>query len=219
MSFKKNKYSIARKVISKDLAQFCFNYLLMSKTVCKLLQDQEQISKFDKTWGVFNDAQVDGTWSKYGDIAMETLLLKLLPVMEKETGLKLIPTYAYTRFYKNGDELKRHKDRPSCEISTTLFLGGDEWPIFLSPNENVGDPRSGAKWASDAKGMAVNLKQGDMLIYDGVRLEHWREKFKGDECAQVFLHYNKDTEENKIRENDTRPCLGTPDYMKKPLIQ
>ena len=24
----------------------------------------------------------------------------------------------------------------------------------------------------------------------------------------------KITEENKIRENDTRPCLGTPDYMK-----
>ena len=89
MSFKKNKYSIARKVISKDLAQFCFNYLLMSKTVCKLLQDQKQISQFDKTWGVFNDAQVDGTWSKYGDIAMETLLLKLLPVMEKETVLDL----------------------------------------------------------------------------------------------------------------------------------
>ena len=28
-------------------------------------------------------------------------------------------------------ELKRHKDRPSCEISTTLNLGGDPWPIFI----------------------------------------------------------------------------------------
>ena len=55
-----------------------------------------------------------------------------------------------------------------------------------------------------------------MLIYDGVQLEHWREKFKGEECAQVFLHYNTDTKENKIRENDTRPCLGTPAYMKLP---
>ena len=27
--------------------------------------------------------------------------------------------------------LKRHKDRPSCEISTTLNLGGDPWPIFI----------------------------------------------------------------------------------------
>ena len=33
--------------------------------------------------------------------------------------------------YKQGDELKRHKDRPSCEISTTLNLGGDPWPIFI----------------------------------------------------------------------------------------
>ena len=216
MSFKKNKYCVAKKVVSKELALFCFNYLLIAKAAAKTLRDKKQISDFDATWGVFNDQQVDGTWSKYVDIAMETLLLKLLPVMEKETGLKLIPTYAYTRLYKTGDELKRHKDRPSCEVSTTLFLGGDEWPIFLSPNENVGGPGSGATWSSDAKGIAVNLKQGDMLIYDGVQLEHWREKFKGEECAQVFLHYNTDTKENKIRENDTRPCLGTPAYMKLP---
>ena len=46
--------------------------------------------------------------------------------MQKETGLDLCPTYSYARLYKkDGDELKRHKDRPSCEISTTINLGGD----------------------------------------------------------------------------------------------
>ena len=49
---------------------------------------------------------------------METLMMKVLPKMEKETGLKLLPTYSYARTYKKGDILKRHKDRPSCEIST-----------------------------------------------------------------------------------------------------
>jgi hypothetical protein len=28
-------------------------------------------------------------------------------------------------FMRKGAILKRHKDRPSCEISTTLNLGGD----------------------------------------------------------------------------------------------
>ena len=63
--------------------------------------------------------------------------VKCQPDMEKATGLKLYPAYTYARIYKKGDELKRHKDRFSCEISTTMNLGGDDWPIYLEPNENV----------------------------------------------------------------------------------
>ena len=69
---------------------------------------------------------------------METLLLKCQPGMEKATGLKLYPAYTYARIYKKGDELKRHKDRFSCEISTTMNLGGDDWPIYLEPSGEVG---------------------------------------------------------------------------------
>ena len=45
--------------------------------------------------------------------------------METMTSLELVPTYSYHRLYTTGTELKRHKDRPSCEISTTLCLGYD----------------------------------------------------------------------------------------------
>ena len=76
------------------------------------------------------DGQIPNTYSQYANIAMETLLLKCQPDMEKATGLKLYPAYTYARIYKKGDELKRHKDRFSCEISTTMNLGGDDWPIF-----------------------------------------------------------------------------------------
>ena len=54
--------------------------------------------------------------------------------MEKTTGLKLYPAYTYGRVYKKGDILKRHKDRFSCEISTTMNLGGDKWSIYLEPS-------------------------------------------------------------------------------------
>ena len=51
--------------------------------------------------------------------------------------------------------------------------------------------------------------QGDMLIYQGCELEHWREAFEGENCGQVFLHYNdaSKAEENKY---DGRPFLGLP---------
>ena len=166
--------------------------------------DEKYISQFTEYFGVWNDQQIPETYSHYSDIVMETLLQKVKPIMEKESGVKLTETYSYARIYKKGDELKRHKDRYSCEISTTMNLGGDDWPIFLEPSGEEGK-----------KGVEVNLKPGDMLMYRGCELEHWRELFKGKDCGQVFLHYNdassKDAESNKY---DGRPMIGLPAYFK-----
>ena len=101
--------------------------------------------------------QIPNTYSFYSDIAMETLILKCQPIMEKTTKLKLYPAYTYARIYKKGDILKRHKDRFSCEISTTMNLGGDKWPIYLEPSGE-----------ENKKGIKVDLEAGDMLVYRGM---------------------------------------------------
>jgi hypothetical protein len=148
---------------------------------------------------------------------METLLLAVQPVMEKQTGLKLIPTYSYARIYKKGDVLHRHKDRFSCEISTTLNLGGDKWPIYLEPNPKMGKIVNGKGYVSNmTKGIKIDLDPGDMLVYKGNDLEHWRDSFKGNDCAQVFLHYNN-TKTKNSRENifDKRKHLGLPSWFSK----
>jgi len=138
---------------------------------------------------------------------METLLQRVKPIMEEHTDLKLLETYSYARLYKKGDVLARHKDRISCEISTTLNLGGDEWPIYLDPTgKTATDPATVAIEA----GIKVILKPGDMLIYAGCDLEHWREEFKGENCGQVFLHYNIDNELNRANIYDGRPFVGLP---------
>ena len=55
-----------------------------------------------------------------------------------------------------------------------------------------------------------------MLVYSGCELEHWREKFKGKECVQVFLHYNnKKTPGAKDNMFDKRPHLGLPSWFKR----
>ena len=217
--FKKKKYTIIRQAISKDLAAFVANYFSMKKQVLDTCAQRRYFSPFENILGQYEEAdgQIPHTYSHYADIAMETLMLKCQPQMEKATGLKLYPAYTYARIYKKGDELKRHKDRFSCEISTTMNLGGDDWPIYLSPNENVGAP-DGKKItaASNAKGIKVDLKPGDMLVYRGCELEHWREKFKGKECVQVFLHYNN-RKTLGARDNmfDKRPHLGLPSWFKR----
>ena len=205
MSFKKNKYKVLKKAISKDVADFVYRYFLNKRMVARFLFDQRWISPFTTEWGVWNDEQVPNTYAHYGDVAMETLLAKLNGKMEKETGYKLNPTYAYARIYKTGDVLHRHKDRYSCEVSTTLHLGGDPWPIYLDPTGKTGQA-----------GIKIILKPGDMLLYSGCEVEHWREAFPGKDCGQVFLHYNnsqkKTAKENKF---DKRPMLGLPSSFKK----
>ena len=217
MSFEKNGYTVIKKAISPEIADFVYKYFTLKRQVARTLFDTRYISQFTTEFGVWNDEQIPNTYSHYGDIAMETLLTEVKPIMEKETKLKLIETYAYARIYKKGDILHRHKDRFSCEISTTLNLGGDDWPIYINPNKEEGSQDKDGKYVpSKAKGVKVDLNPGDMLVYRGNFLEHWRDAFKGENCGQVFLHYNnkatKGSENNKF---DKRPHLGLPSWFKK----
>ena len=219
MSFKKNKYTVIRQAISKDLAAFVANYFMMQKQVYDTCRNARYISPFENIIGHYEgkDEQIPETYSQYSNIAMETLMLKCQPEMEKVTGLKLYPAYTYARIYKKGDILKRHKDRFSCEISTTMNLGGDDWPIYLEPDPKKGGVKPGVGYVSEnTKGIKVDLKPGDMLVYSGCELEHWREKFKGKECVQVFLHYNnRKTPGAKDNMFDKRPHLGLPSWFKR----
>ena len=213
MSFKKNKYQVLRNAISKDLAAFCYKYLQISAEADHWMLNNGVTHSGNKLIGNFNDPQVPNSYAKYADRVMETLLVDTIRVMQKKTGLRLVPTYSYCRLYKTGNILKRHKDRPSCEISTTLNLGGDPWPILIDPtgSDNVIDEYKNIHKPGAPKGVEVNLKPGDMLIYSGCDLEHWREPFEGKLCGQVFLHYNHaDGRFAKTNLYDKRPILGIP---------
>jgi hypothetical protein len=215
-NFKKDRFTVIEKAIDPKIANFVYNYFLMKRQVARTMFDARYISPFTTEFGVWNDEQVPNTYSHYSDIAMETLLLAVQPIMEKQTGLKLIPTYSYARIYKKGDVLHRHKDRFSCEISTTLNLGGDKWPIYIEKNPKKGGVVEGKGYITDnTKGIKVDLKPGDMLVYRGNMLEHWREEFKGNDCGQVFLHYNNaSTKGAKDNIFDKRKHLGLPSWFK-----
>ena len=209
-----NKYQVIKKAISYELANFIFNYFLLKRDAVEWMY-KNNITYDTGMLGTWTDKQIPNTFSCYADTVMETLLVKVLPVMAQETGLELVPTYSYARLYKKGDILHRHKDRPSCEISTTINLGGNPWPIFID-GTGANNIVSGSETTTIVKpnapaGTKVLLEVGDMLVYSGCELEHWREPFEGDVCGQVFLHYNHVNgpfaEKNRF---DRRPMLGIP---------
>ena len=86
--FKKNKYTVIRQAISKDLAAFIANYFLMKKQVYNTCRQARYFSPFENILGSYDDMQIPNTYAHYADIAMETLMLKCQPEMEKVTGLK-----------------------------------------------------------------------------------------------------------------------------------
>jgi hypothetical protein len=93
--------------------------------------------------------------------------------------------------YTLNADLKKHKDRPACEISVTVMVGSDgtKWPIFMDDTE-------------------INMEPGDAAIYLGCDIEHWREEFKGDWHAQTFLHYVDKNGVNKELAKDKRLLYG-----------
>ena len=213
--FKKKKYQIIKGAISKELANFIFNYMMLQRDAVDFMVKHQKINPYNPLIGTREDKQIPGAYSKYADWVMETLLQFVRPIMKAKTGMDLVPTYSYTRLYEKGNILYRHKDRPSCEISTTLHLGGDEWPIYLDPT-GANNIVSGSETTTiikpgAPKGVRVDLKVGDMLIYSGCELEHWREAFEGNVCSQVFLHYNHANGPFATTNlNDKRPLLGIP---------
>ncbi len=125
----------------------------------------------------YSDELVPGAAAGYAHPCMERVLQQLLPTVEKTVGRSLCPTYSYFRVYKNGDTLRRHKDRPACEISLSVSLGykgSDSWPLWI-------EAPGGA--------IAADLKPGDGVLYKGIELDHWREPFGGESASQVFFHY------------------------------
>ena len=160
--FEQDKYLVVRQLLRKPLRDAVYSYAVKKSLSGSMSLD---------------DGQVPGTPSYYGDMLMEMLLQLFHPHMERLTGKKLYPTYSYFRVYKHGDVLEAHLDRPSCEISLSLTLGfqaAEPWPLVLEV---------------DSQPIPIKALPGDAIVFRGMELKHWREKFEGRAHASVFLHY------------------------------
>ena len=208
--FEENRWVKIDNFIDENMCNLLYHHTQLEAARLNYF-DENNIIADKNVWGEFTDHQAPGDFSKYGDPIFDTLLSLSLAKMEELTGKQLVPTYTYHRLYTTGTELKRHSDRPSCEISTTLCLGYDvsnvdasiypdwDWPMFIK--EKNGDETP------------VHMKPGDMIIYRGCELQHWREPFWGKNHAQVFLHYNEKDGPYNIP-YDGRPLLGMPGNMR-----
>jgi hypothetical protein len=147
------------------------------------------------------DHQCPTSEAVYAYPHFDKLLADLWPYMEKFSSQQLLPAYTYARWYIPGEELKIHRDRPSCEISATVTLAyeGEKWPIFMGALEDKSD------------GHAIAMKVGDAVLYRGNDLYHWRNPYvEGKWQLQVFLHYVRANGKYADHKYDKRPQLASP---------
>lgn len=187
--FKENRYLDLKNIVPVDLCRIITKYALLKEE-----------TEFSPELG--NTAQVENAHSVYSDTLMETMLHFLLPHIEKNTGLSLCPTYTYYRVYRPGMILDRHRDRPSCEISTTVCFGFNytnvsfdyKWGMYVEP------------------GNLITQNPGDIIIYKGCELDHWRDSFSagpGSYQVQAFFHYiDKNGPFYPEHAYDKRPGIG-----------
>lgn len=177
--FHESGYSVIKQAVAPDMIALLENYARMQR---------------------FNDYYLHDTGThsqwRYADVMGESMLLHLQPLMEKISGCELYPTNSVLRIYQNGGILKKHVDRPTCEYSATLTIGYDAtdlYPIWVQ-NKNESIP--------------IYLDRGDMLVYKGCEVPHWRETFTGRNWIQLFLHYVDANGKFREYKNDGRLMIG-----------
>lgn len=125
-----------------------------------------------------DDGQVPGSPSFYMDKEVVALEAKYLASIESALKMKLWNVFCYHRVYRKGAILKAHKDSSRAEISASINFGqqGEPWDLWLLDyDENT---------------TRITLHPGDVLVYHGSQLMHWREKLvHSDYVSQAMFHF------------------------------
>jgi hypothetical protein len=183
--FRRLGYAVLRRGISAELAHVFANYAIL-----QALNPDYYIADVE-TRPFFPESR-----SRYADALGESLLLHVQPKIEKAVGESLLPTFSYLRIYEHGSVLGKHVDRRESEIAATLTLGAETsapWPLHLQA-------RDGAQ--------ALELAPGDIAVYEGTKLPHWREVFHGRLWIQVIFNYVRANGEFAGGRFDGRPQVG-----------
>jgi hypothetical protein len=190
--------------MTNETSQYCtvVRGFLDETTVSTLsiyMENKLRSNNWDKRPDEFDYRAHPSQYMSYADPLAEVVLTSSVEQIEHITQLKVFPTYSFSRIYLKGDELKRHVDRPSCEISVTVNIAnaGGLWPIWMQP--------------PGEEPMKVELNPGDAVVYRGCEVHHWRDKMTEQEVTvQFMLHYVNQNGPYANYKWDKRPGIGYP---------
>lgn len=189
--FEKNGYTLVKNALPEYVLQYAqINYDILEQAMLHYNPPTE-----DNLYP-YLDNMCPANFSVYSPIFSDALLRFMRPVISEITGKNLVESYSYARTYYYASCLQIHKDRPSCEYSATVCIEKDiDWPIYFT---DLND-----------KKVEIELNDGDLIVYQGTKLDHWRDLYTGKRHRQVFLHYvDANGEYARHHKFDGRDMLG-----------
>lgn len=154
------------------------NYIVIPNFIDKsrAISLSDEFKQYVEENRINGDDQALNSSSVYNYRSFLELLCEKCSDISSIIGETVFPTYSYARVYRKGSDLEVHTDRGACEISISLNLDSDKiWSFWIK--------------TPSGEDKAINLNPGDAILYLGCVAPHWREKFDGEWCTQVFLHY------------------------------
>jgi len=194
----KKGYVVLRNYIPKDIIDMTLDSwkrMELDPEMSKHLHLEEDIITNSPEDSLYKS---NGMYNSPFGVALHRYLWERL---KSTIDLDLQETYSYTRKYHRGAYLKAHADRPSCEISATICLGyitddNTPWAIWVdNTSDYINRP---SEIFEDTQGIPINerktskqikLEVGDVLLYQGPNVAHWRERFLGEESYHIFCHF------------------------------
>jgi|TARA_B100000029_G_scaffold12301_1_gene13040 hypothetical protein len=170
----------------------------VSEQTCKVIAKSFRITRDGVLFPhheqkVRGDDIVENSFSWYAPLCFEALADQVVKgIVETTMGVELYNAYSYGRSSYHGAVLPRHRDRAASDYAVSCLIDTDcTWPLYFK---------------IDGEEVEVRQEIGDMVIYNGNTIEHWREPFEGTEQLSAFMFYVKD----KMREFEGRPLQGMP---------
>jgi hypothetical protein len=201
MNFSSHGYQIVKNAVNPDVCKLLSNEfklienisLHQNKTNPNYRHPDSKQEQFP-----FADEMVNSSFSWYSPLCFESLSTTFVrPIVESVVGCSVFPTYSYARIYYHGAEMKRHTDRSSSEFAVSCCIDIDyknNWPIYF-------EEKSGNI-------IEVFQEPGDLIVYNGNELNHWRLPYCGNQQINAFMFYvNADGARTELK-YDTRPGLG-----------
>lgn len=199
LDFVNNRYVVLRDFIPKDI----INMTLDAWRTIELDENayNAHFMKEDELTHSTPEAQRNKSHGAYNFPPAVGIHRWIKNALNPVLDLKLQETYSFTRKYVRGASLSSHTDRPSCEISVTFPLryktdDNTPWKIWLNNEHNFCNYNytSGQQWIKTItqdthNGISLELEVGDVLLYQGPNVPHWRNTLCGDYSYHMFVHF------------------------------
>ena len=200
--FMKERYVVLRNFIPKDIINMCLDTWKTTEGNPDW-EDTIMYREVDDITHMTPEHQKNKSKGGYCTPWGVALHRWIHDALDNKIDLDLGETYSYSRRYERGAYLTSHTDRPSCEVSATLCLDyqsddGSPWKIWLQNDQDYIDFHNNKQLVEETQGIpprrrekakCISLEVGDLLLYQGPNIPHWRDTFVGEYSYHIFVHF------------------------------